>query len=269
MQILLLTLIAHTMTDFIFQNDRILLWKVHLKPAGFFAHGGILFGLLVLFLQGYHPLQMLGYSLLITLSHLGIDYLKAVLSRQIKNNGINFTVFLIDQALHILTILLVWQWFNISFNPGMAGFYNKLLSPKLLAVFAPEGQSALFGWDSLLLWILAYIWVCWGGAVIIRKFLNYIADQKGISGHSSPAQDHTIQKTGYYIGILERMLILTFVLCDSLTAVAFVFTAKSIARFNELNNREFAEYYLVGTLSSTALAIVCGLLMNFLDKAIL
>ena len=39
-------------------------------------------------------------------------------------------------------------------------------------------------------------------------------------------------------------------------------TAKSIARYKELENRDFAEYYLVGTLLSALLAILGGLLLK-------
>ena len=40
-------------------------------------------------------------------------------------------------------------------------------------------------------------------------------------------------------------------------AIGFVLTAKSLARFNQLNDQSFAEKYLVGTLLSSFLAIVC------------
>lgn len=39
-------------------------------------------------------------------------------------------------------------------------------------------------------------------------------------------------------------------------AVALVVAVKSIARFEELKQRAFAEYFLVGTLTSVLVAIV-------------
>ena len=66
---------------------------------------------------------------------------------------------------------------------------------------------------------------------------------------------------GRYIGILERAIILTLVLKGLLSAVAFVLTAKSIARFNELKEKDFAEYYLIGTLASMLIAIIAGLVL--------
>jgi hypothetical protein len=44
--------------------------------------------------------------------------------------------------------------------------------------------------------------------------------------------------------------------------VAIVLTAKSIARFKEFDNKDFAEYYLIGTLTSTLIAILGGLFVQ-------
>ena len=64
--------------------------------------------------------------------------------------------------------------------------------------------------------------------------------------------------------MLERALLLTFTLASAFTSIAFVLTAKSIARYKELEDRDFAEYYLAGTLLSTLLAILGGLLLKSL-----
>jgi hypothetical protein len=43
------------------------------------------------------------------------------------------------------------------------------------------------------------------------------------------------------------------------SAIGFVIAAKSIARFKELDDKEFAEYYLIGSLMSMLLALTGGL----------
>ena len=70
---------------------------------------------------------------------------------------------------------------------------------------------------------------------------------------ASPAQ------LGATIGVLERLLIATFVLTGSSAAVGFVVAAKTLARFKQLDDRDFAEYYLLGTLASVAVAVGSGL----------
>jgi hypothetical protein len=66
-------------------------------------------------------------------------------------------------------------------------------------------------------------------------------------------------RVGATIGILERILIVVFVLTGSEAAIGFVVAAKTLARFRLLDDRDFAEYYLLGTLASVAVAIVTAL----------
>jgi hypothetical protein len=67
-------------------------------------------------------------------------------------------------------------------------------------------------------------------------------------------------RIGATIGALERLLIVVFVLVGAEAAVGFVIAAKTIARFKQLDDRGFAEYYLLGTLASVSVAIVSGLI---------
>ena len=66
-------------------------------------------------------------------------------------------------------------------------------------------------------------------------------------------------QVGATIGILERLLIVTFVLAGAEVAIGLVIAAKTIARFRLLDDRDFAEYYLLGTLGSVTVAILTGL----------
>ena len=66
-------------------------------------------------------------------------------------------------------------------------------------------------------------------------------------------------RVGATIGVLERLLVVVFVLTGTDAAVGFVVAAKTLARFKQLDDREFAEYYLLGTLASVAVAIVTAL----------
>lgn len=75
-------------------------------------------------------------------------------------------------------------------------------------------------------------------------------------------QDHDAEvRTGRRIGTLERYLVLILTLVGQWGAIALVIAAKSIARFEELKHREFAEYYLIGTLASVLIAVVTGLVV--------
>ncbi|PYP22195.1 MAG: hypothetical protein DMD53_04355 [Gemmatimonadetes bacterium] len=64
---------------------------------------------------------------------------------------------------------------------------------------------------------------------------------------------------GRTIGALERALALTLVLLSQYAAVGWIIAAKSLARFKALEDREFAEYFLIGTLASLLLALLAGI----------
>jgi len=66
-------------------------------------------------------------------------------------------------------------------------------------------------------------------------------------------------RIGATIGALERLLIVVLLLTGAEAAVGFVIAAKTIARFKQLDERGFAEYYLLGTLASVSVAIVTAL----------
>ena len=75
-----------------------------------------------------------------------------------------------------------------------------------------------------------------------------------------PAPGAASARVGATIGILERLLIVVFILTGVTEAIGFVVAAKTIARFRLLEDREFAEYYLLGTLASVSVALVTALL---------
>jgi hypothetical protein len=66
-------------------------------------------------------------------------------------------------------------------------------------------------------------------------------------------------QVGATIGVLERLLIVTFMLAGADAAIGFVVGAKTLARFRLLDDRDFAEYYLLGTLASVGVAILTAI----------
>ena len=103
--------------------------------------------------------------------------------------------------------------------------------------------------------LLAYIVVSVGGGYLIRAALRRYTREVQISG---------LKNAGLIIGVIERVLLLTFVLVDEYTAITIIFAAKSIARFNELKNRKMSEYYLIGTLLSITFAMAIGIVTRYL-----
>ncbi len=107
-----------------------------------------------------------------------------------------------------------------------------------------------------LLIVSFYVFALGAGHLFVSAISKLLKFQPGsISG---------LKNAGMIIGFFERFLILTFVLLNQYMALGLVFTAKSIARFENLKEREFSEYYLVGTLASFTFAVFCGLILKFI-----
>lgn len=66
---------------------------------------------------------------------------------------------------------------------------------------------------------------------------------------------------GRTIGLLERALLYGFILQGQYGAIGFILAAKAFTRSKALDDRSFAEYVLIGTLLSGALALSIGLLI--------
>ena len=122
----------------------------------------------------------------------------------------------------------------------------------------PEGLQ----WGRAMLIAAVYLYVCGRGLVLVRAVLDLPAlrmrrDDDRTRGAIEVAR-------GRAIGVLERALLLTFVFFAEYGAVGFVVAAKSLARFKALEDREFAEYFLIGTLASLLLAVLGGVALRAL-----
>lgn len=108
-----------------------------------------------------------------------------------------------------------------------------------------------------------------GGFVLLNEvnfFIRYFFDffgviPKKISG-AEVKIDEKEYSAGRVIGMLERVLIYFFVLINQFAAIGFIIAAKGFTRFKELDEREFAEYVLIGTLLSATSSIFTAMLIK-------
>jgi hypothetical protein len=69
-------------------------------------------------------------------------------------------------------------------------------------------------------------------------------------------------KMGGRIGMLERALVVMLTLSGGPGSIGFVIAAKTLARFKELDDQDFAERYLLGTLASVTIALASALIVQ-------
>lgn len=110
--------------------------------------------------------------------------------------------------------------------------------------------------------------LAFGVLMIINEMnivLRYLLVLFGLEPLSEEGQhiDRREYNTGRVIGMLERLFVFIFILCNQYGAVGIILGTKGIARFPDFKNRAFAEYVLIGTFISTLLAM----LMAFVVRA--
>ena len=115
-------------------------------------------------------------------------------------------------------------------------------------------------WGTVMLLGTGYLYVCGRGMALVRAVLD-LPDLL-MPGDDDRKVGGVEVVRGRAIGVLERAIALTLVLLNQYGALGLVVAAKSLARFKALEDRDFAEYFLIGTLASLLLALLGGLAMR-------
>lgn len=227
MQLFVKLILAHLIGDFMLQPKKWVIHKEANKAASRYLYLHILihFGLYMIVLWDF---QKWWIALVLAISHLFIDMAKLYVNPFFNNKSIPF---FLDQILHVVAICICVYYQNLY-----------------------EHTLALFqGLDWPL--VLAIVFVTTPSAIIMGKLLERMSGQINTDHKSLP-------NAGKYIGIIERLFVLTFIIIGRWEAIGLLITAKSVFRFNDLkesNNRKLTEYILIGTLVSFGLAIITGL----------
>jgi hypothetical protein len=230
----LLLLAGHVLSDFLFQTARIArdkddrtgalllhgLWTAAVQAAAVFPF--------------WSPPVLLGV-LALTAAHVGIDWLKPRLPGDL---GRTLTGFTLDQGLHLVTLL------------GLTGAMAAGGGLRLVLL----DSSSLDGLVRALVVVAGFAFNGKGGTAVVRLLLGRFPE---INEKLRETQE-SAYAMGRVIGNLERITLYLLVLLDQWGAIGFVVAAKSIARFKELDQKGFADYYLVGTLASVLVALVSG-----------
>ena len=100
-----------------------------------------------------------------------------------------------------------------------------------------------------------------GGTHLVRGILARV---DAIPRQPGAALDIKEYNRGRVIGIIERIIMTVVVAVGAYAALMFLIGAKGLIRSKELEKHEFAEYFLIGTLASAAIAILFGLVIQAL-----
>jgi hypothetical protein len=138
----------------------------------------------------------------------------------------NLLAFLTDQTLHIALLLVLAMAMSV---PGLSAPMLKF-------------------WT----YSVSFVLVTMPAGILIGKFLQQVTktENKPMKTDASA-----------WIGMIERTLILIFILTGQFQAIGFLVAAKSVFRFSEIqkDGNPKAEYFLLGTLVSFLVAVVVGM----------
>ena len=222
-------LAAHLIADFPLQPGRLIRNKRN--PLILFGHALIVLALAIFVLGSAPPVLLV----ILVGTHLLMDAVKVYALSD------TLWAFLLDQGVHLVVIA------------GLAWHFDGLLQAGWWADLPEGGLGVYLAGLTLLGGLVASLQA---GAIMIRLatagFMEQIASP--IAG---------LTNGGFYIGVLERALIMLFIFIGQPAGVGLLMAVKSILRFGEVKEpaeRKMAEYIIIGTFMSFAWGLfVAGL----------
>jgi hypothetical protein len=178
----------------------------------------------------------------------------------------NFAHKNLIRFLSLLIIIVITGFFtsgciSINFNQNLLGFINNLSR-----YFFPLKYIENLNWLTVSVLTAGFLFLLNEVNFIIRYLFEAFSLIPQVNDEGGRGLDEKEYNAGRVIGMLERILILFFVVVNQFAAIGFIIAAKGFTRFKELDKREFAEYVLIGTLLSSLFAIGVALLIKQVIK---
>jgi len=183
--------------------------------------------------------------IIIVCSHFFIDWIRKLVDKKLNNKHIEVSSFILAQIFHVLILVVIYYVFDL--DAETTKLYDYLQQWPSIC-------------NNVVIYCLTFITLWDPAAVFVKKVLAYIFEKNGCT------QEDDDPQVGRIIGKLERIIIAALILNNQFGAIGFVLTAKSIARYKQLEDKSFAEKYLVGTLTSVLIAFTVTIILKQLLK---
>ena len=231
---------VHLLADFLFQTSAYSEKKrKKLKPLLLHCFiYFIVFEIVLLPILQFKKAFLLG--MIISVLHFFINFTKNKLEKSFPQRRLQIWIFSINQLIHFVILIGIYYIFNLA--NSVSNLYLKL-----------EGYE---NFKTIILYISVFSIIFEPASLFIRKLFTSIAPK------TYPKENLEELKAGNIIGKLERIIIAILLLNNQFGVIGFVLTAKSIARFKQMEDKNFAEKYLIGTLTSFLIVLVTVLLLK-------
>lgn len=248
--VFIIMLVGHVLGDFYFQTNKMVKnRKKHFSAV--VKHSLIYFSVITAILICGIPMSPQRITLCATTSmaHFLIDSLKFVYQTHEASfpEWFKKNLFILDQLTHIISLVVCWLIWGKSL--GVRWFISQEMT------HLPDLPITIF----------------LGFLLIMRPVSIFIAENL-LPNYKSPksvtlTDNDVLQNAGRIIGYLERIIVFILLLYQQFSTIAFVLTAKSVARYKDIeNNRASAEYYLIGTLMSVSCTLVISFLLGLCNS---
>ena len=231
---------VHLLADFLFQTSAYSEKKrKKLKPLLLHCFiYFIVFEIVLLPVLQFKKAFLLG--MIISVLHFFINFTKNKLEKSFPQRRLQIWIFSINQLIHFVILIGIYYIFNLA--NSVSNLYLKL-----------EGYE---NFKTIILYISVFSIIFEPASLFIRKLFT------SISPKTYPKENLEELKAGNIIGKLERIIIAILLLNNQFGVIGFVLTAKSIARFKQMEDKNFAEKYLIGTLTSFLIVLVTVLILK-------
>ncbi|MDX8046200.1 DUF3307 domain-containing protein [Gracilibacillus sp. S3-1-1] len=279
----LLLLLGHLIADFWLQSDKMVTNKLKNLPKHLFHHmltTGI--ALVVVWGYQYEFQHIMTYFILpfafIIISHFLIDLLKIKLvdtiPRGSTDNLQRLGYFLLDQLIHVVMICLVSIFFFntkvlylLDFNKtNDVSWFHSIVFIIIIYILATSVSGHII---KFIIGSLPSKLTNFEGELTVKNQLNAVKTKSLPQTENSFTEEYhyfsyssPLRSRGKLIGYVERLLVIILTAIGAYQSIAFIIAAKSIARFKQLDDRNWAEYFLLGTLSSILIGLVLGLIVQ-------
>ena len=230
----------HLLADFLFQTSAYSEKKrKKLKPL--FLHCFIyfiIFEIVLLPILQFKKVFLLG--VIISVLHFLINFTKNKLEKSFPQRKLQIWIFSINQLIYFALLIGMNYIFNL--ENSVSNLYIKL-----------QGYE---NFKTIILYISVFSIIFEPASVFIRKLFTSISPKIYSKANLEEL------KAGNIIGKLERIIIAILLLNNQFGVIGFVLTAKSIARFKQMEDKNFAEKYLIGTLTSFLIVLITILILK-------
>ncbi|MCA9933734.1 MAG: DUF3307 domain-containing protein [Ardenticatenaceae bacterium] len=223
-------LLAHLVGDFVLQWDKLASWKSR-ELKGVLAHGTVVFIVTWLFSLPFDPTWWRGV-VFIGITHIFIDAIQLYVKPPIPA----LLRFTLDQIAHFTIILIALI---------IGGFIE---TNQVLTTLLPQLQS-----EKLLMLLIGYAFVTMP-AWVIAKFLAY--------GLVKGAPPNFPEGSNKYLGILERILVTTFVALGQFLLIPLITLPRLVLEWPGVIRNDRGTVYLVEFLFGIVMAIMTGLAIS-------